>query len=76
MYYLSRAVLFRSTANRTITLEELTRTVKVREAKQMMFLLSLEEGDVEDGRVEIHELEHKHFECQTVFVLSLCSMHF
>ena len=25
-------------------------------------LLSLEEGDVEDGRVEIHELKHEHFE--------------
>jgi len=44
--------------------------------KQMVFLLSLEEGDVEDGRVEIHELEHEHFECQTVLVLSLRSMHF
>lgn len=48
----------------------------VKETKGMMFLLSLEEGNVEDGRVEIHELEHEHFECQTVLVLSLCSMHF
>jgi len=42
----------------------------------MMFLLSLEEGDVEDRRVEIDELKYEHFECQTVLVLSLCSMHF
>ena len=48
----------------------------VKEAKGMMFLLSLEEGYVKDGRVEIHELKHEHFECQTILVLSLCSMHF
>ena len=48
----------------------------VKDAKKMVFLLSLEEGDVEDRRVEIHELEHEHFECQTVLVFSLCSMHF
>ena len=40
------------------------------------YLLSFEEGDVEDGGVEIHELEHEHFECQLVLVLRLCSMHF
>ena len=39
-------------------------------------LLSLEEGDVEDGGVKIHKLEHEHFERQTVFVLCLRSMHF
>ena len=40
------------------------------------YLLSFEEGYVEYGGVEIHELEHEHFECQLVLVLRLCSMHF
>ena len=43
--------------------------------KRKSCLLSLEESDVEDGRVEINELEHKHFERQVVFVFSLCPMH-
>ena len=39
-------------------------------------LLSLKEGNVEDGGVKIHKLEHEHFECQTIFVFCLRSMHF
>lgn len=49
---------------------------KQKATKRNNSLLSLEEGDVEDGRVEIHELKHEHFERQVVFILSLCSMHF
>ena len=44
--------------------------------KETKNLLSFEEGDVEDGSEEIHELEHKHFECQVVFIFCLRPMHF
>lgn len=44
--------------------------------KEMENLLSFEEGDVEDGSEKIHELEHKHFECQVVFIFCLRPMHF
>ena len=37
---------------------------------------SLEEGDVEDGGVEVDELEEKDFERQVVVELGLRSMHF
>ena len=39
-------------------------------------LLSLEESDVENRRVEVHELEDKHFKSQIVFVFRLCPVHF
>jgi len=50
---------------------------KLQSKKKLEFyLLSLKEGDVEDGGVKIHKLEHEHFECQTIFVFCLRSMHF
>lgn len=41
-----------------------------------IYLLPLKEGNVEDGGVKIHKLEHEHFERQTIFVFCLRSMHF
>ena len=37
--------------------------------------LALEEGDVDDGRVKVDELEDEHFEGQVVIELRLGSMH-
>ena len=37
--------------------------------------LALEEGDVDDGGVEVDELEDEHFEGQVVVELRLSSMH-
>ncbi len=37
---------------------------------------TLEEGDVEDGRVEVDELEDEHFERQVVLELRLRPVHF
>ena len=37
--------------------------------------LSLEEGDVDDGGVEVDELEDEHFECEIVVVLLLGAVH-
>ena len=37
--------------------------------------LALEEGDVDDGGVEVDELEDEHFECQVVIELRLGAMH-
>ena len=37
---------------------------------------TLEESDVEDGRVEVDELENEHFEGQVVLEVRLCPMHF
>ena len=39
-------------------------------------LLSLEEGDIEDWRKEIHKLKHEYFERQVVLIFRLCPMHF
>lgn len=36
---------------------------------------TLEERDVEDGRVEVNELEDEHFEGQVVLEVRLSSMH-
>ena len=36
---------------------------------------SLNEGDVEDGAVEVNKLEHVHLEGESVLVLSLCPVH-
>ena len=41
----------------------------------IQYLLSFEESYVENWGEEIHELKHKYFEGQVVFILSLCSMH-
>ena len=38
--------------------------------------LSLEECNVDDGRVEIDELEDENFECQVVIIVRLSSVHF
>ena len=37
--------------------------------------LPLEEGDVQDGRIEVDELEDEHLERQVVVKIRLCSMH-
>ena len=37
--------------------------------------LALEEGDVDDGGVEVDELEDEHFERQVVVKVGLRSMH-
>ena len=37
--------------------------------------LALEEGDVDDGGVEVDELEDEHFERQVVVEVRLCAMH-
>ena len=38
--------------------------------------LALEEGDVDDGGVEVDELEDEHFERQVVVKVGLRPMHF
>ena len=38
--------------------------------------LSLEESNVDDGGVEIDELEDEDFECQVVIIVRLSSVHF
>ena len=38
--------------------------------------LPLEEGDVDDGGVEVDELEDEHFEGEVVVKLRLCPVHF
>ena len=35
----------------------------------------LEEGDVDDGRVEVDELEDEHFECEIVVEIRLSPVH-
>ena len=37
--------------------------------------LALEEGDVDDGRVKVDELEDEHFERQVVVKVGLRAMH-
>ena len=37
---------------------------------------TFEEGDVENGRIEIDKLEDEYFECQIVIKLGLLTMHF
>ena len=38
--------------------------------------LPLEEGDVDDGGIEIDELEDEDFECEVVIKVRLSSVHF
>ncbi len=35
--------------------------------------IQLKEGDVEDGRISVHELEQEHFVGEAVLIIGLCS---